>query len=98
MFEGNTKAAIRLLTGKFKGRCIILRLGDHIDKDHTVRDVLIEKHLPAQPASPDSIYRDDPPKIQPIYYRIMGKFGGSFTIWRISPLIDKLKTAKLKFS
>lgn len=37
MFEGNTKAAIRLLTEDSKGG--VLRLGDHIGENQTVRDV-----------------------------------------------------------
>ena len=53
MFEGKTKAAIRLLTEESKGG--ILRLSDHVDTNKTVRDVLIDKHPPGQPAHPDSL-------------------------------------------
>ena len=44
MFEGKTKAAIRLLTDDTKGG--VLRLSDKVDSNHTVRDVLSEKHPP----------------------------------------------------
>lgn len=42
MFQGKTKAALRLLTKQVK--CGVVHLGDHVDEWRTVRDVLIEKH------------------------------------------------------
>ena len=50
MFEGKTKAAICLLTAESKRG--VLRLCDEVDGKRTVRDVLIEKHPPGQPAHP----------------------------------------------
>ena len=67
MFEGKTKAAIRLLTEESKGG--VLRLCDEVDSTRTVRDVLIEKHPPGQPAHADSIdCNDKPPEVHPVLF------------------------------
>lgn len=66
MFQGKTKAAIRLLTEEVKGG--VLRLGDHVDTHKTVRDVLKDKHPPSQPAHPDSVIEDDPPEVHPVLF------------------------------
>lgn len=66
MFEGKTKAAISLLTDESKGG--VLRLCDEVDGTHTVRDVLIEKHPPGQPAHADAIINDDPAEVHPVLF------------------------------
>ena len=58
MFEGNTRAAIRLLTQDSNGG--ILHLHECIDTNHTVKDILIDKH--PQPTSPDAIIKTVPPE------------------------------------
>ena len=67
MFEGKTKAAIRLLTEESKGG--FLRLCDEVDSTHTVKDILIEKHPPGQPAHADSIdCNAKPPEVHPVLF------------------------------
>ena len=66
MFEGKTKAAIRLLTEKAKGG--VLQLSDHVDTNRTVKDVLINKHPSRQPAHPDYLIEDDPPEVHPVLF------------------------------
>ena len=66
MFQGKTKAALRLLSDQ--GKNGVLHLGDPVDEQRTVRDVLIDKHPPGQPAHPDSIIKDDPPDIYPVLF------------------------------
>ena len=46
MFEGKTKAAIKLITGHKCGG--LLKLNDRMDSNRVVWDVLLEKHTPAQ--------------------------------------------------
>ena len=60
------KAAIRLLTEETKGG--VLHLGDHVDTHKTVRDVLIDKHPPSQPAYPESIVEDVPFDVHPVLF------------------------------
>ena len=66
MFEGKTKAAIRLLTEDAKGG--VLCLSDHVDTNRTVKDVLIDKHPSGQPAHPESMIKDDPPEVHPVLF------------------------------
>ena len=66
MFEGKTKAAIRLLTEQAKGG--VLRLNDKVDCNNTVRDVLIDKHPSGQPAHPDCIIEEDPPEVHHVLF------------------------------
>ena len=66
MFEGKTKAAIRLLTEEVKGG--VLRLSDHVDTNRTVRDVFIGKHPSGQPTHPNSLIEDDPPEVHPVVF------------------------------
>lgn len=51
MFQGKTKAALRLLSDQ--GKNAVLRLGDLVDEQRMVRNILIDKHPPGQPAHPD---------------------------------------------
>ena len=66
MFEGKTKAAIRLLTEEAKGGA--LHLSDHVDTNRTVKDILIDKHLSSQPAHPEFLIEDDPPEVHPVLF------------------------------
>ena len=69
MFQGKTKAALRLLTDQAKGG--ILHLDDPIESNNEqreVRDILVDKHPPGQPAHPDSIICDDPPEVHPVLF------------------------------
>ena len=61
MFQGKTKAALRLLSDQSKGG--ILSLDDPIDTDsgqRTVRDILSDKHPRGQPVHQDVIINDIP--------------------------------------
>ena len=67
MFEGKTKAAIRLL--KEEAKRGLLRLSDQADTNRSVRDVLINKHPSGQRAHPESLIENDPPDIHPVLFR-----------------------------
>ena len=70
MFMGKCKAALDLLSNSEKGG--ILHPDDPADSDNpfssTVRDVLISKHPPAQPAHPNCIIEEEPQKLYPIIF------------------------------
>ena len=67
MFEGKTKAAIRLLTEQARGG--VLRLNDTVDNNKSVRDVLIDKHPSGQPAHSDCIIDEDPPEVHHVLFK-----------------------------
>ena len=48
MFEGNVKAALRLLLSN-EGRSGGTLLVDTVIDSHTVHDILVDKHSPSQP-------------------------------------------------
>ena len=67
MFQGKTKAALRLLSEQCKGS--VLHLEDPIETENgqrKVRDILFDKHPPGQPVHQDAIIDDDPPDIHPV--------------------------------
>ena len=67
MFEGKTKAALRLLSEQSKGG--VLHLDDPIETENgqrKVRDILLEKHPPCQPVHNDAIINDDTPDVHPV--------------------------------
>ena len=70
MFMGKCKAALDLISNVEKGG--ILHLNDPADPDNptspTVREVLISKHPPAQPAHPNCILKDEPENPHPIIF------------------------------
>ena len=75
MFEGETKAALRLLSSHAKGD--VLHLNDIIQSSNsspsspqTVLDSLISKHLPGQPVIPWSIIHpsEDPTQVHPVLF------------------------------
>ena len=72
MFMGKCKAALDLISNAEKGG--ILHLNDPADSDSddptspTVREVLISKHPPAQPAHPSCILKEEPQNPHPIIF------------------------------
>lgn len=69
MFQGKTQAALRLLSKQSRGG--VLHLDDYTDTENgqrKVRDILSEKHPPAQPAHHDALINDDPPDIHPVLF------------------------------
>ena len=65
MFQGKTKAALRLLSEQSKGG--VLHVDDPIETENgqrKVRDILLEKHPPCQPVHNDAIINDDTPDVQ----------------------------------
>ena len=66
MFQGKTKAALRLLSDQNKGG--LLHLDDLVDGKGSVREVLTAKHPPSQPAHPDTIINDDPKEVHPVLF------------------------------
>ena len=61
MFEGKTKAALRLLCNQSRGG--VLQLNEEVDDGrsrHRVRDILMDKHPPNQAVQPDAVINDEP--------------------------------------
>lgn len=72
MFQGKTKAALRLLSEQSKGE--VLHLDDPIDTDdgqRKVRDILSDKHPPGQPAHRAAIIDDIPPEDHPVLFECL---------------------------
>jgi hypothetical protein len=65
MFEGNCKAAMRLLTDDCRGGFLPLttQIPSENSQPTTVLDVLISKHPPSQPANPDTIINVNPSNV-----------------------------------
>ena len=69
LFQGKTKAALRLLSEQNEGGA--LHLDDPIETENgqrKVRDILLEKHPPCQPVHHDTIINDDPPDVHPVLF------------------------------
>ena len=74
MFQGKTRAALRLITEQCKGG--VLRLDSTIPSSNpdseplSVREILMSKHPASQPASAESIYNGgvDPPVVHPVLF------------------------------
>ena len=69
MFQGKTKAALRLLSEQSKGG--VLHLDDSVEIGkgrRKVRNILIDKHPPGQPAHPDTIINVNPPDVHPVLF------------------------------
>ena len=69
MFQGKTKAALRLLSEQNKGG--VLHLDDLIETENgqrKVRDILLEKHPPCQPIHHNATITDDPPDVHPVLF------------------------------
>ena len=70
MFKEKCKAALNLISNAEKWG--ILHLNDPADPDNptspTVREVLISKHPPAQPAHPNCIPNEEPQNLHPIIF------------------------------
>ena len=70
LIQGKTKEALETLKGKERGG--VLKMDDLIclgtgDARH-VRDVLMEKHPPGQPADPNSLLQDETPPVHPVVF------------------------------
>ncbi|XP_065918834.1 uncharacterized protein [Dysidea avara] len=71
MFEGKTKAALRLVSGYQRGGVLNLdEIADSASPGHCVRDVLRAKHPPAQPLDPKCLLQHwaDPPSVHPVIF------------------------------
>ena len=70
MFQGKTKAALDHLRNKEKGG--VMQLDDQIPSGPgatmTVREVLLDKHPPGQPADPNSVVADEAPPVHDILF------------------------------
>jgi len=69
MFQGKTKAALRLLSEQSKGG--VLHLDDSIEAgnaERKVRDILADKHPIGQPAPPDAVIKDDLLDVHPVLF------------------------------
>ncbi len=66
MFEGNTRAAIRLLGQDSNNGTLCLN--DPVDTNRSVRDVLTDKHPPGEPASSEAIIDIEPPETHPVLF------------------------------
>ena len=72
MFQGKTKAALRLLSEQNRGG--VLHLDYPINTENgtrKVRDILIDKHPPSQPANRDSIINADPTDLHPGFFECL---------------------------
>ena len=69
MFKGKTHAALDLLANSGRGGLLHLDQPANSDSDSTtVREVLVSKHQPSQPASPNSTLHGPPPEIHPVVF------------------------------
>ena len=71
MFEGKTKAALRLISGYQRDGVLNLdEIADSASPGHCVRDVLQAKHPPAQPLDPKYLLQHwaDPPSVHPVIF------------------------------
>ena len=68
MFQGKTKATIRLLTEGVGGD--VMQLDEVSSDSRTVREILDSKHPPPQSCSVDSLLDSDldPPVVHPVVY------------------------------
>ena len=69
MFQGKTRAALRLLSDQSKGG--ILHLDDLVETDEgqrKVKDILADKHPPGKPAHPDAIINEPLPDVHPVLF------------------------------
>ena len=70
MFQGKTKAALRLLSEQSKGG--VLHLVDPIETENgqrKVRDIHLEKHPQSQPVHNDAVINDDTPDVHPVLFQ-----------------------------
>ena len=69
MFQGKTKAALRLLSEQSRGG--VLHLDDPIetcDGQRKVRDIFPDKHPPGQPAHRDAVIGEVPLDVHPVLF------------------------------
>ena len=95
MFTGKCKTTLNLLSNIQKEG--VLHLHNHVDSNSspTVRDILIDKHPPPQPANNDCILQEEPETPHPIIFesldasvicsaalKVTGAAGPSANEWR----------------
>ena len=70
MYHGRTKEALELLKGKERGGTLNMfdRIPSGSGDVRYVRDVLLEKHPPGQPAHTDSLLQNETPPIHPVIF------------------------------
>ena len=66
MFQGKTKAAVRLLSEEESGGPLCL--DDRVDNHKTVRDILIEKHPKSLPVYSQCIIDNPPDSVHPVLF------------------------------
>ena len=74
MFQGKVKSAMDLLTNKSKGG--LLHLNDVVScpaGEKSVRDILRDKHPPAQPIHQEALLSEDPPLVHPVVFDSIDK-------------------------
>ena len=74
MFQGKVKSALDLLTNKTKGG--LLHLDDPVScpgGEKSVRDILRDRHPPAQPINHDALLKDDTPAVHPVVFDSIDK-------------------------
>ena len=67
VFEGRIRSALRFLSDNHAG---VLNLDDNVDENHTVLDVLRDKHPPARPLQAEALVTSsyDPPDVHPVLF------------------------------
>ena len=74
MMQGKVKAALRLISEEGKGALLLLDTqlptDEHQPEPITVRDELLKKHPPGQPANPDTILYPDP-RAPPVFLPVI---------------------------
>ena len=74
MMQGKVKAALRLISEEGKGALLLLDTqlptDEHQPEPITVRDELLKKHPPGQPAHPDTILYPDP-RAPPVFLPVI---------------------------
>ena len=70
MFQGKTKAVLRLLSSRESGKP--LHLDELIDRGDLelmkVRGILVDKHPPSKPADPDFIVDEEPSEVHQVVF------------------------------
>ena len=74
IMQGKVKAALRLISEEWKGALLLLDTqlptDEHQPEPITVRDELLKKHPPGQPAHPDTILYPDP-RAPPVFLPVI---------------------------
>ena len=75
IFEGKIHSAIRYLSDNTEGGVLNIYSPADDRPDHTVLEVLREKHPPTHNATPESLVNaiDDPPDFHPVFFRTIDR-------------------------